>query len=277
MTSKNSILAVGAVSMLLFSGRIAQAAVPWVDRTITLPRHDWAFDFGFGIAHVPNPNNAFGPGFNIEGAGAVTRAVQLGLRTGLRFGVPARSNGPAGADAYGRPFDTETYGQGNDVVANPEFYVRGALVQGDVFELGLEGRIYTPFSVGLGVMFGMPLAFHLGRVARIDTGVYIPVFFYDPTRAIISLPFHLWFQLTDKLWLGPLLGLRFYSNNPDGACGAPGFWPGCGNRASVPFGFGLGYQISRELDFKTQMIFQDVANGGNPYWGLGAGIQVRIE
>jgi len=262
---------------------------------MTLPQHDWAFDLGFGIAHIPNnpadPNDSFGhslgQGFNIEAAVAVGSAVQLGLRTGLRFGNPARFNGPAGADAYGRPFDTETYGTGTNELANPEFYVRGALVRGGVVELGLEGHIYTPLGGELGVMLGIPLTFHIGSVARIDTGAYLPFYFgvrigqegdaNVPARAIISLPLHLWFQLTNELWLGPLLGVRFF-DCPDR------FYSDCGDRVSLPLGFGLGYQISRVLDFKTQMIFQDVANGKYPsepsrgaYWGLGAGVEVRVE
>lgn len=85
-----------------------------------------------------DPNDSFGhslgQGCNIEGAVAVTGAVQLGLRTGLRFGYPARFNGPAGADAYGRLVDTETYGSGTNELANPDLYARGSLVQGNVVE-----------------------------------------------------------------------------------------------------------------------------------------------
>src|ERR1044071_1190807 len=113
----------------------ALAAGPWVDRSITLPRHDWAFDFGLGIAHVPGPRGTLGPGFNFEFAVGVTRAVQLGLRTGVRFDPVARAGA---ADVYGRPFDTETYGTGVDTVANPEFYVRDRIDPGAI-RLGIEG------------------------------------------------------------------------------------------------------------------------------------------
>jgi len=245
----------------------AQAARPWVDRSITLPRHDWAFDFGLGIAHVPGPRGTLGPGFNFEFAVGVTRAVQLGLRTGVRFDPVARAGA---ADVYGRPFDTETYGTGVDTVANPEFYVRGSVIEGAVVELGLEGRVMSPFSQGLGLMFGVPLAFHFGRVARLDTGAYVPLLFYDrlepfgtSPRSLISFPFHLWFQLTDRFWLGPLAGVRVQTTN--------------GSRTEVPIGFGLGYQATRAFDFKAWFLFQDVANGPAELWGFGAGIEVRIE
>src|SRR5262249_48294754 len=160
----------------------ARAAPPWVDRSITLPHRDWAFDFGLGVGHAPR--SSLGPGFNLEAAVGVARHLQLGLRTGFRFGPEARA---AQADIYGRTFDTETYGTGVDVVANPEFYIRWGIIEGDVVELGLEGRVMSPFSEGLGLMFGMPLVFHFGRAARLDTGVYVLILFYDPTIALVSI------------------------------------------------------------------------------------------
>jgi hypothetical protein len=246
-----------AFALTFATALTARAAGPWVDRSITLPRHDWAFDFGLGIAHVPG---SIAPGFNLEGAVGVTRGLQLGLRTGLRFDPIARD---AAADVYGRMFDTETYGTGLETVANPEFYVRGRLIDGDFVELGLEGRVMSPFSQGLGLMFGVPLAFHFGRVARLDTGVYVPVLFYDPTRSLVSFPFHLWLQLTDRFWLGPLAGVRVRTTQ--------------GSRTEVPLGFGLGYSVTRAFDFKAWFLFQDVANGPAERWGFGAGLEVRIE
>jgi hypothetical protein len=257
MSSSPRIIGTLMFTLTLAAAPAARAAAPWVDRSITLPHRDWAFDFGLGIGHVPN---SLGPGFNVEGAYGVTRAVQLGLRTGFRFNDPARLGS---ADVYGRPFDTETYGTGLDVVANPEFYVRGALIRGEVVELGLEGRIMSPFSLGLGLMFGVPLAFHFGRVARLDTGVYVPVLFYDPTQSLVSFPAHLWLQLTDRFWLGPMTGVRVTTTR--------------GSRTEVPLGFGLGYSVLRSLDFKAEALFQDVANGSAQYWGFGGGLQVRIE
>jgi hypothetical protein len=258
---------IGILAALVLTGLPARAAPPWVDRGIVLPRHDVAFNFGLGIAHA---NNTLGPGINFEGAGAITRGLELGFRTGLRFDGAARAGD---ADRYGRPFDTETYGEGSDTLSNPEARLRGALVQGDVFELALEGRVYTPFSDGFGIMFGVPMAFHIGRSVRLDMGIYVPVLFYDPTRAFVSFPLHLWIQATDRLWLGPLVGLRFRSNAPF----EPAPQPQGGGTVDVPLGFGLGYQIARAVDFKTWFLFQDVAHGPAQVWGFGAGLEIRIE
>jgi hypothetical protein len=258
MKSLPCLCCLGVFAVLSLGAPDAGAAAPWVERSITLPRHDWAFNFGLGIAHVPG---SLAPGLNIEAAAGVTSALQIGLRTGLRFDVPARA---AVADVYGRLFDTETYGTGDEVVANPEFYLRGALINGAVVELGLEARAEAPFSRGLGLMVGIPLAFHFGRAARLDTGVYVPILFYNPTRSLVSFPFHLWFQTSDRLWLGPLVGVRVESDAP--------------HRTEVPLGFGLGYSVTRSLDFKGWLLFQDVANRGDPPpWGFGGGIEVRVE
>jgi hypothetical protein len=268
MTSSPRIVASLAVGFTLSIAPLAHAAGPYVDRAITLPRHDWAFDFGLGIGHIPAPSS-IGPGFNVEAAFGVTRRVQLGLRTGFRPNATARA---AAADVYGRPFDTETYGTGTDVVANPEFYVRGGLIEGDVVELGLEGRVMSPFSRGLGLMFGMPLVFHFGRVARLDTGVYVPVLFYDPTESLVSFPLHLWLQLTDRFWLGPMSGVRVSATD-----NGPVLRPFGRSRTEVPLGFGLGYSATRAIDFKAMFLFQDVANGAAEVWGFGGGLQIRIE
>jgi hypothetical protein len=257
MGPANRVFRMSLLAISLTAAPSARAAGPWVDRKITLPRHDWAFNFGLGVAHVPSWT---GPGINFEVAGGVTREVQLGLRTGFRFDQRGRGEAP---DVYGRPFDTETYGTGIDTIANPEFYVRALLIEGDVVELGLEGRVMSPFSVGLGLMAGMPLAFHFGRDARLDTGVYLPVLFYDPTQSLLSFPFHFWFQPTDRFWLGPMSGVRMRTSN--------------GSGTSVPLGFGLGYSMSRGADFKAQFLFQDVSNGPADHYGLGAAFEVRIE
>jgi hypothetical protein len=252
------VLASAVAAMQLSWAGLAAAAPPFVDRSITLPRHDLAFNFGLGIAHA---NNSLGPGINLEGAGAFTSSLELGFRTGLRFGDAGRAGR---ADAYGRMFDTETYGDGDDaVLSNPEARLRWAVVQGQVVEVALEGRAYSPFTDGFGLMFGVPMAFHLGRIVRFDTGVFVPVLFHTPTEAFVSIPFHLWIQATERLWLGPLTGVRFHSNG--------------GGRVDVPFGFGLGYQVSRAVDFKTWLLFQDVANGSARAWGFGAGVELRIE
>jgi hypothetical protein len=151
-------------------------------------------------------------------------------------------------------------------MANPELYVRGAVVRSGVTDLALEGRIYLPFErdTRFGMMFGLPIMFHLGGVARIDTGIYVPVVLQDPVQTHVSFPLHLWFQANRELWLGPILGVRI--DNP-------------GSNVHLPVGFGLGYSIASYLDLKTWLLFPQIegAGGAGDMWGVGVGLQIRIE
>ena len=281
------VLTIAAALLTATSGvRRAVAAPPWVDREITLPRHDWAFDFGLGIAHsdsnqpvLPSVN---GVGMNLEMGVGVTERLQLGLRTGLRVNDGGRATQ---ADEYGRLFDRQTFGTNGDALSNPEFLIRGGLVRTRIFELGLEGRAYLPIERGsrFGGLFGVPLAFHFGGAVRLDTGVYIPVLFYDPAFYAVSLPAHVWIQASDKVWLGPLAGLVFrhwgYGVDPFGrATNGPLPYARGTEETDLQLGFGLGYSITSYLDFKTMVLFPRINEAeGARNFGLSAGLQVRIE
>lgn len=262
MRASHGLLGLVTVAALAASARDAQAAAPWVDRKLTLPASDWAFDFGLGIAHVPAPET--GVGANAEMAVGLTDRVELGLRTGLRFGDPAERG--THADQYGRLFDRQYFGGGDDVLANPELRVRGGLVRGEVFELGLEGRLIVPIELGTdaGLLFGVPLAFHLGDRVRLDTGGYVPVHLGNGGYASLSVPLDVWIQASPRLWLGPMTGVVF---NRLGDARASN---------TVSIGFGLGYAITHYLDFKTMFLFPDISDDTRVF-GLGAGIQIRIE
>lgn len=249
----------------------AGAAPPWVDRAITLPRHDFAGDVGLGIGHTsfrngPLPDNdVTGLGLNLEGAFGVTERVELGLRTGIRLGDDGQATA---ADTYGRTLWTETYGTRADDVANPEFKVRWSAYRGDVVEVGLDWRLYLPIEQGsrVGGMFGVPLAFHLGRFARIDTGAYLPTLFYDRTNLALTVPGYFWFQVSDSVWLGPMTSLRHQ------------LAPDVPSRTSFLLGFGLGIQVASAVDLKTMVLFPRITDDeGARTFGAGFGVQFRIE
>lgn len=246
----------------------AEAAPPWVDRNLTLPAGDWAFDFGLGIAHIPPPPppvHEVTAGVSTEVAVGVTSRVELGLRSALRFGEePDRG---VEADRYGRLFDRQTFDTGSALFANPEFRVTGAIVRESVVELALEGRVVLPFEAGTaaGFLFGVPMAFHLADIIRLDVGAYTPVVFYNPnTEVDLRLPADLWIQANDRFWLGPMTGLEFVRVGR------------VSEVTNVSLGFGLGYQITHALDFKASFLFPDVNREGGDF-GIGAGIQVRVE
>ena len=241
----------------------AEAAPPWVDRHLTMPSGTWAFDLGLGVGHVPAPRDDTGVGVNLEMAVAIVDRVELGLRTGLRPG----DDGVRGieSDNYGRLFDRQYFDGGAGVLSNPEFRVRVAILRGPVVDLGVEGRIIIPVDPGdAGLEPGLPLAFHLGDRVRFDTGVWLPIIAGRDPAAGISVPLDIWFQITGRLWLGPMTGiraLRLGGNAPN---------------AAVSIGFGLGYQITRFLDFKTMLLLPDISDESRIF-GVGAGVQIRIE
>jgi hypothetical protein len=256
----------GCASMVAFAFNAA-AAPPWVNRHLTLPAGDWAFDAGLGVGHVrSNPlTEDTGAGINAEMAVGATDRVQIGARTGLRFGDDLTRF--IRADQFGRLFDRQTFGVGTEVLANPELSVRGAPVRGAVAEVAFEGRIVLPLEnrTDAGLLFGVPLAFHLGKHVRLDTGAYLPVVFQHPTTYVaLSLPLDVWIQASPRIWLGPMTGL-FVQRLGD-----------VGSQTYVSLGFGFGYQITHYLDFKAMVLFPTL-NSDSRFFGLGAGVEIRIE
>jgi hypothetical protein len=264
-------LAVGAI--VLFAPRGARAAPPWVDRHLTLPRGDWAFDFGLGVGHARLPDPApedTAAGVNVEMAVGVADRLQIGLRTGVRFGDDFERS--IRADQYGRLFDRQTFATGPSVLANPELRVDGAVVRGRVAEIALEGRIVFPFETGTdaGLLFGVPFAFHLGDRVRLDVGVYVPIVVDRPTADVaVDVPVDIWIQASARVWLGPMTGLAFRH-----VVARPAPLPGPQNDFSL--GFGFGYEIVRYLDFKAMVLFPTIAQDSRLF-GAGAGVELRIE
>jgi hypothetical protein len=88
------------IAPVIASSRVAFAAPPYVDRSLTLPRLVFAGDVGLGIAHLrTEPLHFTGAGLNLEAALGITDSVELGLRTGIRLGDDGKV---LGADAFGR-------------------------------------------------------------------------------------------------------------------------------------------------------------------------------
>jgi hypothetical protein len=243
----------------------AGAAPEWIFRGLTLPRGEVAVDVGLGLGHQPagptGDGAATGGGLNLEIAFGVSSGLQLGLRTGVRFSDEGRATQ---ADRYARPFETETYGTGYDTTANPELAMRWAIARGPVLQLGLEARAYLPIETGthFGVMFAVPLWLRLGAV-RVDSGIYVPLVFDDPTRSAISFPLHCWIQASRTLWLGPLLGIRIVNGN--------------GGHEEYPLGFGIGVAMNRAVDLRTWFLFPDISGeAAARTFGAGLALEARF-
>jgi hypothetical protein len=199
---------------------------------------------------------------NLELRAGVAHDFELGFRMGFRLDDGGQFTQ---ADYYGRPFDTETYGTNSDRVANPEIKLRWSMARSYAAELGLELRFYLPIETGsrFGFMFGLPIALRAGPI-RFDTGLYVPIIFYDPTRTIVSIPLHIWIQPTRDFWLGPILGMRVVNQG--------------GSDTQYPLGFGMGWQLNRIVDLRTWFLFPDISrDAAARWWGIGVALEVRFE
>ena len=256
------------------------AAEPWIDRPISLPTLHASADLGLGFGQTTTVDSngktgsSWGSGSNIEAAVGLPILGEVGVRTGLRFG----DNGKAShADEYGRLFDKETNSTsaGNDSVANPEIYLRGTLLSLELVEVGLETRFTIPAADGshFGWTPGVPVRIHLPHMARIDTGVYVPITFGDDTFYNVDIPAALWFQF-DDLFVGPIAGLRF-NHIPHGDL------TGDDNHADLRLGVGGGYTVAGFIDLKAQLYAASVNHApGNASWtdtiGFGFGVGIRV-
>lgn len=259
------------VASTTFLSTAASADAPkWVDRHV-VPDAPVAgsIDLGFGLASRavyagPFSDRDTGIGFNLEGAISFARRIEIGLRTGIR----APDDGKyAQADSYARPFDGNTlydWSNGGATFANPEVRVRGKLVETRVFELALEGRGYLPTADGsrFSTLFSVPMQIHAG-IFRADINPGFVVGLYNPAAFVFSVPVNLWFQVTPKVWLGPLTGFRAYDR--DYYAGRYGG----GGAFDFILGFGVGVSVTPYLDVKSQILFPRLNSGAD--W-VGAGI-----
>ncbi len=279
------------VASALFFSHSASATPRWVDRLLTLPGPvAGTLSLDGSIAHAdepcgPNICGYTGLGSNIEGAIGIASRVDIGLHVGLRGFVD--NNGVnegvvANADAYGRMFDQLAfYGWGpqqsiwgNDAITNPELRVRVRIVHiRHLFELGVEVRHNLPFlnNTVFNLVAGVPMALHFGHHVRFDFGGYTGFTFYDRggfgTTFSFYAPAAFWFQVHDRVYLGPMFGFRWYGANvyPQAAPGNQDW--------DFMLGFGLGVSLSHYVDFQLQSYFPRLNAWDERQFGVGAGVQ----
>lgn len=274
---RGRMLLVALVNAMLVS-TLARAAPEWVDRRIVMSGEPVAgsVDIGLGVGHwEAAPFSANAIGVRAEAALGILSRVDIGAGFGLRSDGGWLGNAYLSQpDSYARLFDSsapELFLRGSDTASNPEIKVRGKLIDLGVFELGLEGRTYLPFApeTYFNVAFGVPMAVHAGHLLKVDFGVY-NVVAYSPTWRygtlyVLEAPANFWFQATNKVFLGPMTGLRVYSSN----------WP-TNPHFDFILGFGLGVHLAKFIDLKTQLVLPRV-NRGLEFLGAGVGLGFVFE
>jgi hypothetical protein len=264
--------AVGLLAIVTFAD-LAQAAPEWVDRSLTLRQFGIAIDAGIALAHAEGAD-VTGGGLNLEAGFGILDSFEIGLRSGARLGDQNAKT--LQVDQYARLFDLETYGTGTALFANPELRLLGRILDLSVLELGVEGRLYLPVEdrTRFSFMLGAPVRLHVARILRIDTGLYVPVLSNENgaggtiSSVSLNLPAEFWFQVTRRVFLGPVAEFRVNGNE------APlGFDRGTG----LLFGFGMGYQISRFADLKLSLVLPRVNGDPGPDIAFGTGLGLHFD
>ncbi|MEO8796251.1 MAG: hypothetical protein ABI551_00065, partial [Polyangiaceae bacterium] len=131
-----------------------------------------------------------------------------------------------------------------------------------------EARVFVPFAdqTRFTLMGGIPINIHLPGTLRVDTGGYVAIGAYDPILFYFHVPAQVWFNVTDKVFLGPLTGFQVVSAFNT-------------TTTSVNLGFGVGYSILPELDLKVLPIYWPGINNddGISNFGFSVGVEYRID
>lgn len=287
--------AIAAAAALSFVAQAARATPRWVDRRLTLPGPvAGTLDLAGSLAHADEDVGNDGPcgycsftgtGVNVEGVLGIASRVDSGLRVGFRgfddnLPAPVNEGAVADADSYARMYDPLSfwggYGNlvwGNGAVSNPELRVRVRILDVKrVFELGVEARGVFPFANGtvFTQTVGVPMALHLGRYVRFDFGGYSHFVFRGQPGGVIATfeaPAAFWFQVHRRVFLGPMFGFRWYSDNVY-ASGPQNF--------DFSVGFGVGVSLAKFLDLKTQIYLPRVDDAAH-YIGAGVGVSFYFD
>jgi len=280
-----AIVGVGAALAVTLAASAARAEKPWIERPLALGTLHARIEAGVGLGQYTGVDattgallgQKFGTGSNLEAALGLPFFGEVSVRTGYRFGNPGAL---AGADYYARLFDHEgglgPSVVGNDPWANPEIRLRGALVDLKVFAIGLESRFIVPIAnnTDFAVAPGVPMMIRIPTIARIDTGVFLPIAFTDKTQYTISIPAQLWFQV-ENFFFGPMTGVR-YNRVMETTIDTSGVkQTTTTGRTDIPAGIGAGYTLGGMLDVKAQLYTLRINDSD---WSkfLGGGIGVAL-
>lgn len=249
----------------------------WVDRKQTLPPLVIAVDGGLGVGHYNFGGNGAsisgtGFGLNAEGSIGIIPHFTAGARVlGINFGDDAKIANAAG---YASSYDLQNVFlpfSGADTFSNPELWARYEFVDMPNVEVSGEGRVYLPFDSNTRFVIegGVPVAIHLPNTLRVDTGGYVAVGGYSGTLFYLHIPVQAWFNVTDKVFLGPITGLSFATLTDRST----------DSQTALNLGFGVGYTVLPELDIKVLPIYWQGINldNGVSNFGFSAGVEYRID
>jgi hypothetical protein len=200
------------VLLLAGSSHAAWAEERWIDDERVLAARRIRLSAGFGVVRFDIPTlsgrsgSFLGSGMNLEEAAGLGHDLEAGARFGLRM---SRRGQGLRADEVARTVDTETFGTGLSVTANPELRLRWRALRGVWGEAGLEDRVVLPILPDPDVteVLGGWVSFRLEHVARVDMALNGVVTWQSFARervliASFGAPVQIWTQLTRGLFVG---------------------------------------------------------------------------
>jgi hypothetical protein len=221
----------------------ASAQGRWVDDEQVLGAKRVRLSAGLGRVRFDSATStdqarAFGgTGVNLEDSMGLGYDLEAGVRFGLRTD---RAGQGLRADEAARVLDTETFGTGLSVAANPELRLRWRAAHWSWGEAGLEDRVVLPIhpDPNLTEVFGVWASFRRPRIVRLDTGVNTVLGWesFAGGRTLtwaFGFPVSIWTNLTDRLFLGAITTFHYFAQTPYTTSDAA--W-----RAGVALGYRLG-------------------------------------
>jgi hypothetical protein len=164
------------VAIGVLSARAGSAQERWVDDQRVLAAGHVRFTAGAGLVRLANISRTgrervlVGTGLDLAEAVGLGQGLEAGVRFGVRLDDVGRGTR---ADEAARGLDTETFGTGLSVAANPEIRLRWRAFRWATAEAGIEDRITLPIAPDPTVteLAGAWVSLHLGSVGRLDAGL----------------------------------------------------------------------------------------------------------
>lgn len=200
-------LALAALA-LASAAQAQQLPLPLARRPLTLTRNTLRADANLALAHL-----------DISPLGSPASSSSLGLALG---------------GAYGITDDLEVGATVIPLTLTPDFafnapsvygvyrFVRGAV------DVGAQLALTLPIDREFGLGVGVPVLFHLGETARLDTGAFLGLTFGDPLGKGLTVPIAFTFNLNDHLFVGARTGILL-----------PDF-----DAFAMPLGLSVGYTLA---------------------------------
>lgn len=187
---------------------LTQLPLSYAQRPLTLTRHTLRGDVDLTIAHL-----------QVSVLGTTASSTAVGLALGAGFGITEDLE--VGATVI--PLTLSPDFQYNA----PSLYGMYRFVRGTV-DVGARLTLIMPVDRDFGLNVGVPVLFHLGDNARLDTGAFLSLNFGDPLGKALSIPVAFTANLNPNLFLGARTGFIL-----------PEF-----DRLVMPLGVYVGYSIA---------------------------------